>query len=177
MSSLGQRMQAQRKRLGLSMKNLAQELGVCEKTISNWERDECCPPVDKLLPACRVLHWTPSQLLGIESDLDAAVDLQKVREVCWVIQGINERLRHTPDFNKARWLVIERDGLRKQLAVILGLPPADADLSGDLKRHHEWHAAKAKPVVYRRYLHLFKLWISAVCCSAAGAIRAGASPV
>lgn len=73
--TIGQLMHAQRKRLGLSMKKLAQELGVCEKTICNWKRDECCPPVDKLLPACRALHLTPSQLLGIESDLDTAVNL------------------------------------------------------------------------------------------------------
>jgi len=158
--TIGQLIHAQRRRLGLSMKKLAQALGVCEKTISNWERDECCPPGDKLLPACRALHLTPSQLLGIESDLDAAVNLQKVREVCWIIQGINERLRNTPDFDKARWLILERDGLRKKLATLLDLTPADCDLSGDLKRHQAWHAAAkkagAKPAVYKRCLDSFK---------------------
>jgi DNA-binding XRE family transcriptional regulator len=135
MDTLGQRMMAQRKCLGLSMKKLAQELGVCEKTICNWERDECCPPVDKLLPLCRVLYWTPSEFLGIESDLDAAVNLQRVREVCWVIRGITERLRRIPDLDKARGLIIERDRLRKQLAVLLDLTPTDADQDGELKRH------------------------------------------
>jgi len=175
--TIGQLMHAQRKRLGLSMKKLAQDLGVCEKTISNWERDECCPPVDKLLPTCRALHLTPSQLLGIESDLDAAVDLQEVREVCWIIQGINEQLRLTPDFDKARWLVLERDGLRKKLAVILDLPPADIDLAGDLKRHQDWHAAnkaEARPAVYKRYFHSLKMWWNA-WYSAVGAGRASAS--
>jgi transcriptional regulator with XRE-family HTH domain len=157
--TIGQLMQAQRKRLGLSMKKLAQELGVCEKTISNWEHDESCFPIDKLLPACRALRLMPSHLLGIESDLDAATKLEQVREVCRIIRRINERLRRTPDFDKARILVLERDGLRKQLAVLLDLPPADADLAGDLKRHQEWHAAnkaETKPAVYRRYLDSFK---------------------
>ena len=178
--TIGQLIQAQRKRLGLSMKNLSQQVGVCEKTICNWERDECCPPMDKLLPLCRALHLTPSQLLGIESDLDAAVNLQRVREICWVIQGINERLRRTPDFDKARWLVIERDRLRKQLAVFLDLTPADADLAGDMKRHQDWHAANnagAKPAVYKRYFHSFKLLIVSAWYSAVGSGRAGVSPV
>jgi transcriptional regulator with XRE-family HTH domain len=69
--TLGQRMQARRRQLGLSMKRLAAEVGVCEKTISNWERDECCFPVNKLITVCRVLHWTPNKLLGIDGDLDA----------------------------------------------------------------------------------------------------------
>jgi transcriptional regulator with XRE-family HTH domain len=178
--TIGQLMQAQRKRLGLSMKKLAQQLGVCEKTICNWEHDECCFPVDKLIPACHALHLTPSELLGIESDLDAAVNLQRVRELCWVIQGINKRLRRTPDFDKARWLVIERDRLRKQLAVLLDLPPADADLAGDMKRHQAWHAAAnkagAKPAVYKRCFHSFKLLIVSAWYSAVGSGRAGVSP-
>jgi transcriptional regulator with XRE-family HTH domain len=69
MDTLGQRMQAQRRRLGLSMKKLAQELGVCEKTIHNWENDESCFPADKLMSMCRVLDRTPNQLLGSASDL------------------------------------------------------------------------------------------------------------
>jgi len=176
--TIGQLMQAQRKRLGLSMKKLAQQVGVCEKTICNWEHDDNCPPIDKLLPISHALHLTPSQILGIESDLDAAVNLQRVREVCWVIQGINERLRRTPDFAKARWLVIERDRLRKQLAVFLDLTPADADLAGDLKRHQEWHAAnkaEAKQTVYKRYFHSLKLFIVRAY-SAVGSGRAGVSP-
>lgn len=177
--TIGQLMHAQRKRLGLSMKKLAQTLGVCEKTICNWERDECGPPMDKLLPLCRALHLTPSQLLGIESDLDAAVNLQRVREVCWVIQGITERLRRIPDLDNARRLVLERDGLRKKLAVLLDLTPTDADQAAELKRHQDWHAAKkagAKPAVYKRYFHSFKLLIVSAWYSAVGSGRAGVSP-
>lgn len=101
-----------------------------------------------------------------------------MREVCWVIQGINDRLRRTPDFDKARWLVIERDRLRKQLAVLLDLTPADPDLAGDLQRHQAWHEAKktgTKPAVYKRHLHSFKLMIWGVWYSAVGFARAGAS--
>jgi hypothetical protein len=41
--------------------------------------------VDKSLPICRALRWTPSELLEIESDIDAAVRLQEIREICRVI--------------------------------------------------------------------------------------------
>lgn len=68
-TALGQHLQARRRQIGLSMKKLAQEVGVCEKTIHNWENDECCFPVDRLMPMCRALYWTPSQLLGSASDL------------------------------------------------------------------------------------------------------------
>lgn len=71
--TLGRRLQARRRQLGMSMKKLAHEVGVCEKTIHNWENDECVFPVDRLEPLCRALYWTPNQLLGGASDLAPAI--------------------------------------------------------------------------------------------------------
>jgi transcriptional regulator with XRE-family HTH domain len=136
--TLGQRLQARRRQLGISMKRLAQEVGVCEKTIHNWEKESCFP-VDKLDLICRALHWTRSDLLG-HTDSDTDKLLQDVRATCRIIHGITACLRQIPDFDQARALILERDGLRKHLAVILDLPPVDSDLAGDLKRHQAWHA-------------------------------------
>jgi DNA-binding XRE family transcriptional regulator len=152
--TLGQHLQARRRQLGISMKRLAQEVGVCEKTIHNWEKESCFP-VDKLDRICRVLHWTRSELLGhTDSDTDK---LQDARETCRIIQGINACLRQIPDFDQARALILERDGLRKHLAVILDLPPADCDLAGDLKRHQAWHAHN-KQMAFERCICKFKQW-------------------
>jgi DNA-binding XRE family transcriptional regulator len=187
MDTLGQRMMAQRRRLGLSMKKLAHELGVCEKTICNWEHDEGCFPVGKLIPVCHALHWTPGQLLGIATDLDATVKLQQVREVCETIGRITARLREVPDFDGAKVQLVERDRLRNRLRALLDLPPFDdtGDTSAELSRHVAWHDAKQeKLAIFDRYFRTFKrvqkrlvaAVIVSVCSLMAGAGRADASP-
>jgi DNA-binding XRE family transcriptional regulator len=187
MDTFGQRMQAQRRRLGLSMKKLAQELGVCEKTICNWEHDEGCFPVGKLIPVCHALHWTPGQLLGTATDLDAAVKLQQVREVCETIGQITARLRQVSDFDGAKVQLVERDRLRNRLRALLDLPPLNdtGDISGELSRHVAWHDAKQeKLAIFDRYFRAFKRvqkrFVAAVivsaCSPAGGAVREDASP-
>jgi transcriptional regulator with XRE-family HTH domain len=152
-------MMAQRKRLGLSMKKLAQELGVCEKTICNWERNDGSPPVGKLIPICHALHWTPGQLLGTATDLAAAVKLQQVREVCETIGQITARLREVADFDEAKVQLVERDRLRNRLRALLDIPPLDdtGDISAELSRHVAWHDAKQKKLaIFDRYFCTFK---------------------
>ena len=47
--TLGQRIQAERKRLGLSQEGLGEALGVTRQAISKWEADGAVPEVDKLV--------------------------------------------------------------------------------------------------------------------------------
>ena len=44
--TLGQRIQAERKRLGLSQEGLGEALGVTRQAISKWEADGAVPEVD-----------------------------------------------------------------------------------------------------------------------------------
>jgi DNA-binding XRE family transcriptional regulator len=168
-STLGQDLQARRRLIGLSMKKLAQEIGVCEKTIHNWENDECCFPVDKLMPMCRALRWTPSDLLRIDSDIDAGIKFQEARRLCEIIRGITARLRNIPDLTEARPLLAERDRLRNLLAELFDLPPLQGDFAAELARTEQWNQQKQSGWSGK----IFMQYVSA-CWPAADAARAGA---
>ena len=63
---LGQRIQAERKRLGLSQEGLGEALGVTRQAISKWEADGAVPEVDKLVALSRLFHLPVGVLLGVE---------------------------------------------------------------------------------------------------------------
>jgi transcriptional regulator with XRE-family HTH domain len=140
-AAIGRRLLARRRLMNMSMKKLADEIGVCEKTISNWERGECVFPADLLAPICRALQWIPSELLGLDVD-DCALKLQELRLLCLAIRRITSDLRQVPDLNKARRQMAERDRLREKLAQLLDLPPMVGDFEAELKRMEAWHAEK-----------------------------------
>ena len=64
--TLGQRIQAERKRLGLSQEGLGEALGVTRQAISKWEADGAVPEVDKLVALSRLFHLPVGGLLGVE---------------------------------------------------------------------------------------------------------------
>lgn len=64
--TLGQRIQAERKRLGLSQESLGEALGVTRQAISKWEADGAVPEVDKLVALSRLFHLPVGVLLGVE---------------------------------------------------------------------------------------------------------------
>ena len=64
--TLGQRIQAERKRLGLSQEGLGEALGVTRQAISKWEADGAVPEVDKLVALSRLFHLPVGVLLGVE---------------------------------------------------------------------------------------------------------------
>lgn len=56
----------ERKRKALTQKQLAEILGISDKTISKWERGGGFPEVSLLLPLCRELDITVNELLAGE---------------------------------------------------------------------------------------------------------------
>lgn len=56
----------ERKRKALTQKQLAEMLGISDKTISKWERGGGFPEVSLLLPLCRELDITVNELLSGE---------------------------------------------------------------------------------------------------------------
>lgn len=56
----------ERKRKALTQKQLAEMLGISDKTISKWERGGGFPEVSLLLPLCRELDITVNELLAGE---------------------------------------------------------------------------------------------------------------
>lgn len=65
--TMGQRITAQRKKLGLSQEALGDQLGVSRQAISKWETDGAVPDVDKLIALSRLFGVSVGWLLGVEA--------------------------------------------------------------------------------------------------------------
>ena len=64
--TLGKRIVAHRKRLGLTQDRLAELLGVTAQAVSKWENDQSCPDITMLPKLAEVFGITTDELLGIE---------------------------------------------------------------------------------------------------------------
>lgn len=64
--TIGQRIAAQRKRLGLSQEMLGEKTGVSRQAISKWESDAAVPEIDKLIALSKLFHVSIGWLLGVE---------------------------------------------------------------------------------------------------------------
>ena len=64
--TLGQRIQEQRKKMGLSQEALGEALGVSRQAISKWEGDLTIPELDKLIALSRLFGLSVGRLLGVE---------------------------------------------------------------------------------------------------------------
>lgn len=63
---IGQFIAAERKRKGYTQRQLAELLGISDKTVSKWERGNGFPEVSLLLPLCDELDITVNELLSGE---------------------------------------------------------------------------------------------------------------
>lgn len=64
--TLGKRIVAQRKRLGLTQDQLAERLGVTAQAVSKWENDQSCPDIAMLPRLAEIFDTTTDELLGLE---------------------------------------------------------------------------------------------------------------
>lgn len=64
--TLGKRIVASRKRLGLTQDALAEQLGVTAQAVSKWENDQSCPDITMLPKLAQVFGITTDALLGLE---------------------------------------------------------------------------------------------------------------
>ena len=55
-----------RKEIGLTQRELAEKLGVSDKTISKWETGNGLPDADNMLPLCAALGISVNELLSAE---------------------------------------------------------------------------------------------------------------
>ena len=67
--NIGAFLQQLRKSKGLTQKELAEQIGVSDKTISKWENGNSFPDTSMLLPLCNVLDITVNELLTCEKIL------------------------------------------------------------------------------------------------------------
>ena len=66
--TLGQRIAAERKKLGLSQEALGDKMGVSRQAISKWESDGAVPEIDKLIAMSKLFGVTLGWLLGVEEE-------------------------------------------------------------------------------------------------------------
>lgn len=64
--TLGKRIVANRKRLGLTQDQLAEQLGVTAQAVSKWENDQSCPDITMLPKLAEIFGITVDALLGCE---------------------------------------------------------------------------------------------------------------
>lgn len=65
--TLGKRIVANRKRLGLTQDQLAEQLGVTAQAVSKWENDQSCPDIAILPKLAEIFGTTTDALLGHET--------------------------------------------------------------------------------------------------------------
>ncbi len=63
---IGKFIAAERKQKGVTQRQLADELGISDKTISKWETGKGFPEISLLLPLCEHLNITVNELLSAE---------------------------------------------------------------------------------------------------------------
>ena len=63
--TLGKRISAHRKKLGLTQDALAEQLGITAQAVSKWENDQSCPDITMLPKLAEIFGCTTDQLLGI----------------------------------------------------------------------------------------------------------------
>ncbi len=67
-NTMGKRIMAHRKRLGLTQDQLAGQLGVTAQAVSKWENDQSCPDVMMLPRLAALFGVTTDELLGVEEE-------------------------------------------------------------------------------------------------------------
>ena len=64
--TLGKRIIAHRKKLGMTQDKLAEKLGVTAQAVSKWENDQSCPDITMLPKLAEIFGCSTDELLGIE---------------------------------------------------------------------------------------------------------------
>ena len=63
--TLGKRIIANRKRLGMTQDKLAEQLGITAQAVSKWENDQSCPDIAMLPKLAEIFGISIDELLGI----------------------------------------------------------------------------------------------------------------
>ena len=64
--TIGKRIAAGRKKLGLTQDALAEKLGVTAQAVSKWENDQSCPDITMIPRLAQLFSITTDELLGVE---------------------------------------------------------------------------------------------------------------
>lgn len=74
---IGARIRKYREQRELNQKEFAQQIGVSNSRVSNWEQGINRPDADILADICRVLEVSPSELLDVKLSTDELTDHER----------------------------------------------------------------------------------------------------
>lgn len=100
--TLGQRIQELRKQAGLSQETLGEALGVSRQAVSKWEGDNGIPELDTLIAMSRLFRITVGQLLGVETQEDAAEKEKDTAPAGFTEEQVEEILRRYAEESRRR---------------------------------------------------------------------------
>ena len=104
--TLGKRIAANRKRLGITQDRLAEQLGVTPQAVSKWENDQSCPDIAMLPRLAAIFGISVDALLGVAQPLEAHVHEAEI---------VNEDTEENDDKN--RWEVTWNAGRSGNVAL------------------------------------------------------------
>ena len=107
-TAIGSYIAHKRREQNLTQEQLAQQLGVSNKTISKWENGKCIPDYSIIKRLCEALHVTLPELMDGE---DAAEDSMRVYDD----EQILDLLRRTQELER------QRDVLCGFVLIVLGI--------------------------------------------------------
>lgn len=87
--TLGKRIVANRKRLGLTQDALAEQLGVTAQAVSKWENDQSCPDIAMLPKLAQVFGISTDALLGLKEEVHDAEIITRETEADDEPEGIH----------------------------------------------------------------------------------------
>lgn len=100
--TIGQRIAARRKDLGLSQIELGERMGVSRQSVSKWESDAAIPEIDKLIGLSKLFGVNVGWLLGVEGeDAPALTPEQTFTDREWEL--IHRLTQEKP--RQPRWLL------------------------------------------------------------------------
>ena len=137
--TLGQRIAAERKKLGLSQEALGEKMGVSRQAISKWEADGAVPEIDKLIAMSRLFGVSLGWLLGVEEE-PAAPATGFTEEQ---IELIRRMIPPQPASRKAPWIAATIFSIAA-LIIALFSRPAVPNYAGEIQQlENELHALQS----------------------------------
>lgn len=129
--TLGKRISARRKTLGLTQDALAEQLGITAQAVSKWENDQSCPDITMLPRLAEIFRCTTDELLSLApkeiTAAETAAPEEAAQEPEPVKSGIRWHALASPGAAFGFWLFLT--GLVTLLDSLLPYPMALADPS------------------------------------------------
>ncbi len=92
--TVGEKIQAYRKRLGMSQEELGQKLLVSRQTISLWEKDQTVPTIDNLMRLSDIFGISVDEILNSENkEQNAEIQPNELYRFTFSKQELNEIYR------------------------------------------------------------------------------------